>query len=87
MVGQGVTTMNGYSVAALFCGCLSITTVVADLGLSFLTWQPDQIGILIPFLSFLPVCFYFLGLSLTKQQKEIDALRGELDSLKTKMSG
>jgi hypothetical protein len=73
--------------AAWFCAFLSAITIVADLGLSFVNRQPVGTSSLTVFLCFLPMCFHYLGLSLFKQQKEIDDLRSRLDSLNTKFSG
>jgi len=68
--------------AAWFCACLSVVTAVTDLGIAFATRQPSQLGHLTTFLAFLPMCFYFVGMLVAKQQKEIQELRMQLETLK-----
>lgn len=68
--------------AAWFCAALSVIVMVSDLGIAFMNRQPSQLGQLTTFLAFLPMCFYFLGMLVAKQQKEIQELRMQLEALK-----
>ncbi len=68
--------------AAWFCAALSLIAVVSDLGIAFVNRQPSRLEGLTAFLAFLPMCFYFLGMLVSKQQKEIQELRTQLEALK-----
>jgi hypothetical protein len=72
-------------IAGWFCAGLSVTAVVSDLGLAFLTRQPPHLGMLQSFLAFLPMCFYFMGLMVSRQQAEINDLRGQIAALKSNL--
>jgi len=70
--------------AAWFCAFISAITVISDLGQAFLNHQPASLGMLITFLAFMPMCFYFMGLMASRQQAELNDLRGQLAALKAK---
>ena len=59
-------------------------TIVADLALSVVNHQPDKLGPATAFLAFLPMCFFFLALQVSNQQREIADLRSQVETLKTK---
>jgi hypothetical protein len=71
-------------IAFWFCAFISAMAVISDLGQSFLNHQPAQLGMLTGFLAFLPMCFYFMGLMVSRQQVELNDLRGQIAALKAK---
>jgi hypothetical protein len=71
--------------AGWFCVFLSVTVLVRDLGLGFQIRQPPQLGILTFFLVFLPMCFFFMGSMVSRQQAEINDLRGQIAALKSNL--
>jgi hypothetical protein len=58
-----------------FCAFLSVTT------LGVLIAERFQASALIPFLSGLPMCFFFAAVPLILMRKEIAELRGRLDKI------
>jgi hypothetical protein len=70
--------------AAWFCALISALTFFGDLGTAFFTSQPPHLGSLIPFLGFVPVCFYFMGATASRQQAELNDLREQIAALKAK---
>ena len=70
--------------AAWFCAFISAITFLGDLGLSFANHQPPRLGMLTTFLAFLPVCFYWMGHMASRQQAELNDLRGQIAALKAK---
>jgi len=71
-------------IAVWFCAALSAITVVSDLGQSFLNHHPGHLGMLTTFLAFMPMCFFFMGLMVSRQQVELNDLRGQIAALKSK---
>jgi hypothetical protein len=66
-------------VAAWFCATLSFLALLERLVIS-----PAGSGVSTAFLGFLPMCFYFMGLMISRQQGELNDLRGQLAALKAK---
>lgn len=62
---------------AIFCGILSLLTVIADIAGRFTTGT-DHIG-LTTFLCFLPMCFFFVGTALKNLRDENQLLKRRLD--------
>lgn len=64
---------------AIFCGTLSLITMVADVVGRFMTGNPNA-G-LIAFWAFLPMCFFHVGIVLKNLRDENRALKLRLDKL------
>ena len=62
-------------IPAVFCTFLSLMALMAAVISHLLVGM-------IPFLSFLPMCFFFVGSYTSLMQNEIDDLRREVDVLK-----
>jgi hypothetical protein len=71
--------------AAVFCAILSLLTVVSNLWLSVAN-QSDVGGWAIPFLCFLPMCFYFAGAGIFHMQAEIRELKKQVSELQGKQT-
>jgi hypothetical protein len=66
-------------IAVWFCALLSLSAVAEH----FLI-VPTGSGVSITFFAFLPMCFYFMGLMVWRQQGELNDLRGQIAALKAK---
>ncbi len=64
---------------AIFCGALSLITVVTDVVGRFMNGTPN-IG-LTAFLCFLPMCFFHVGVMLKSLHEENLLLKSKLDSI------
>jgi len=64
---------------AIFCGVLSLITVVADVVGRFLA-ETANVG-LIAFLCFLPICFFHVGVMLKNLRDENLVLRRRFDEI------
>ena len=69
--------------AASFCAVLSLMTISSNLLLSAAT-HTDMGGWAIPFLAFLPVCFYIDGARMSRMQVEINSLKQQVEELRTR---
>ena len=65
--------------SAIFCAFLSGVTVIGSLLVRWLTDGSENIALV--FYCFLPSCFMFVGIFLSKLQKENHELRSKIDSL------
>jgi len=65
-------------VAMGFCAALSLICLVSYIGTSWINGTESSGNWVIPFLCFLPMCFYFVGLSMMQMQREIGELRKQL---------
>jgi hypothetical protein len=63
--------------AAWFCAFLSLTYIVADCAMLIIRHGSGSGGGSIVF-TFLPMCFYILGLEISRQQREITDLRNRV---------
>lgn len=63
-------------IPAIFCAVISLATLIP------IVFFARDISLFLPFLAFIPMCFYFVGIILKKTHKEITALRQEVDALK-----
>ena len=61
-------------IPAAFCGLLVLLTVI----------RPDPPGTLIPFVCFLPMCFFFEGLLTSRLRRDVRDLRKQVEELKQK---
>lgn len=72
-------------VAMMFCATLAAITIVTDLFLAFTNGAPAH-GVSFVFYCFLPMCFFFIGDSLTNLQKENLALRSKVEELSSQLA-
>jgi hypothetical protein len=66
-------------IAAWFCAALSLMALAEQLAI-----VPAGGGVSTAFIAFLPMCFYFMGLMVSRQQGELNDLRGQIAALKAK---
>lgn len=72
-------------IPAIFCAILSLITITANLVLQVISGIPGFVGSTeIAFYCFLPMCFYFVGASLSELQRENGELRMRLEELSSK---
>jgi hypothetical protein len=64
--------------SAGFCAALSAICLVAYLALQFFVQSEPSSAWVVSFLSFLPMCFYFVGAGMAQMQREISELRKQL---------
>lgn len=72
---------------AIFCACLVLMTFVSfQVQFTILKGDPRLpiMAVLAPFLSFLPVCFFLVGTSLSQLRQENRDLRAQLQELLSK---
>ena len=73
---------------AIFCTCLTLITIVSFVLMSMgRTTNIPSLGFLAafaPLLSFLPMCFYFVGASLSQLRQENLELREQIQELISK---
>jgi hypothetical protein len=67
-------------IPAIFCAFLSLITVLGNLILDFMFWT-SRSGLDIVFYCNLPMCFYFVGMFLSKLREENTDLRLRIDDL------
>jgi len=67
-------------IATAFCAALSLLTICQNLWLSVVN-HSDYGGWAIGFLCFLPICFYWVGVAMSKMQREISELRKQVAEL------
>ncbi len=67
-------------VPAIFCGCISLLTVLGNVAVAFMNGSSTG-GVELVFYCFLPMCFYMVGMSLSKLRQENEELRRRIDSL------
>ena len=63
-----------------FCAFLSLVTIVVNLWLTVAIGR-DYGGWAIGFICFLPMCFFFVGASMSRMQREIQDLRRQIAEL------
>jgi hypothetical protein len=68
-------------VPTVFCVFLSAITVVSNLGLTMVN-HSDYGGWAIPFLCFLPMCFFFVGAGMAGMRREILELQKQVGKLR-----
>ena len=68
---------------AVFCAILSFITLVEQFFVAFRSGNASNMPI--AFLCFLPMCFFFVGASLSHLQKENRALKERLDEFSTEI--
>jgi hypothetical protein len=74
--------------SAIFCAFLSLMTFALSVSL-MLNGRGDMSMagmVLIPFLSFLPMCFFHVGTSLSQLRKENQDLRAQIQELTSKVA-
>lgn len=67
----------GFWIPAAFCGFVSLIALFGSATLDGRWWQPT-------FFAFLPMCFFFVGSSMTQMQRELRELRQRLSELEQK---
>ena len=67
-------------IPAILCACLSLITVVGSLIVDFRNGTSPS-GLDFVFYCFLPMCFYFIGVFLSKLREENTDLRLRIDDL------
>ena len=67
-------------IPTMFCAFLSLITVLGSLILDFLNGT-SRSGLDLGFYCFLPMCFYFVGVFLSKLREENTDLRLRIDDL------
>jgi len=65
---------------AIFCAFLSLITVLGNLILDFMNGT-SRSGVDVAFYCFLPMCFYMVGVVLSKLREENADLRRRIDAL------
>ena len=73
---------------AIFCACLSLMTFISFVLMSMTVIAVPgfpTMAVLAPFLSFLPVCFFHVGTSLSQLRQENRDLRAQLQDLMSKV--
>ena len=65
-------------IPAIFCAVLSAITLISDLALE----TSSLLSGLIPFLCFLPMCFFFVGTVTSTLRKDNAALRKDIEELR-----
>ena len=74
--------------SAIFCACLSLIAIVSFIGMLLMNNGDTRVAVtvaLIPFLSFLPMCFFHVGTSLSQMRQENRDLRAQLQDLMSKV--
>jgi hypothetical protein len=66
-----------------FCAALSALCLIAYLALQFFVQSDPSSAWVVSFLSFLPMCFYFVGAGMTQMQREIGELRKQLAEIRS----
>lgn len=79
MLSDATKQKTQHWVALFFCACLGLIVIVTSL--LFSTSLP--VG-MIPFLCFLPMCFFYVGLTTSSLQREIRELRQKVSDLQSK---
>lgn len=70
--------------SAGFCAGLSACCLIAYLALQFFVQSDPSSAWVVSFLSFLPMCFYFVGAGMAQMQREIGELRQQLAEIQGK---
>jgi len=72
-----------------FCAFLSFLSLITLVGQLFLipTNASSSWGWAIPFVSFMPMCFFWVGATTSHMQSEIQDLRKQVAELQTKAAG
>jgi uncharacterized membrane protein len=66
---------------AAFCAALSLITICTNLRLTVVN-HTDTGGWAVVFLCFLPMCFYFVGMAISRTQAQIRDLQRQVDKSK-----
>jgi hypothetical protein len=67
-----------------FCACLSLITLVAQFAVMTVNRKDSWGAVPVVFLCNLPMCFYFVGITVVRLQREISDLRLQLTELQKK---
>lgn len=69
--------MMTYWIPAAFCAFLSLLALIGSISTDAKWWQPA-------FYAFLPMCFFFVGASMSQIHREVGELRKRLGQLEQK---
>ena len=86
MLSPAVKQKTTHWVPMGFCAALSLITLVAQLFL-MPTNAPGSWSLAIPFLGFLPMCFFYVGATTSHMQSEIHDSRKQVADLQSKATG